>query len=192
MRFPKDAITAAAFSFELARGVPHGPYEVSEIQTHGLDGIDPELLARELRYLIIAEHKSDSGDRQQAYWALGKKRDSILIPFFRDQLRLELTRDMIAVYQIMIALQDMDEPTFGSDRSGYSIDDYELNRRDAESYLEGVSPSPNDANLTFIEGRTKHWRQPPGPPSPPCFPQPKPAITSPRSPPPRKLAQIRR
>ena len=146
MRFPEDAIPAAAFIFEMARGVPHGPFEVSEVQKHGLDGIDPELLSRELRHLITAEYKSDSRDRQQAYWALGKKRDSGLIPFFRDQLRLELRRDMIAAYQIMIALQDIDEPTFGSDRSGYSFDDYELNRRDAENYLEGISLSQNNAH----------------------------------------------
>lgn len=146
MCFPDDAILATAFFFELARGVPLGQYEVSEIQKHGLNSIDPELLARKLRHLITTEHKGDSKDRQQAYWALGKKRDSGLISFFRDQLRLELGRDMIATYQIMIALQDIGEPTFGSDRSGYSFDDYELNRRDAESYLEGVSVSHNHAD----------------------------------------------
>lgn len=146
MRFPEDAIPAAAFFFELARGAPHGPYEVSEILKHGLEGIDPELLERELRYLITAEHKSDSRDRQQAYWALGKKRDSRLIPFFRDQLRLELRRDMIAAYLIMVALQDIDEPTFGADPGGYSFDDYELNRRDAENYLAGISLSQNNAD----------------------------------------------
>ena len=146
MRFPEDAIPAAAFLFELARGVPLGPHEISEIQRHGLDGVDPELVERELRYLITAEHKSDSRDRQQSYWALGKKQDSGLVPFFRDQLRLELRRDMIAAYQIMIALQDVGEPAFGSDRSGYSFDDYELNRRDAENYLEGISLSQNNVD----------------------------------------------
>ena len=137
MRCPGDAILAVGFFFELAGGVPHEPYEMSEIQKHGLDGLDPERIARELRDLITAEHKNDNRDRQQAYWALGKKRDRGLIPFFCDQLRLELRRDMIAAYQIMIALQDIGEPIFGSDRSGYSFDDHELNRRDAESYLEG-------------------------------------------------------
>lgn len=124
----------------------HGPFEAGEIKRHGLDGIDPELLTRELRYWIAAQHRSDSRSRQQAYWALGKKRDGRLIPFFRDQLRLELRRDMIAVFQIMIALQDIDEPMFPSDRSGYSSDDYEMNRRDAESYLEGLTCSANNEN----------------------------------------------
>lgn len=146
MSFPEDAIPAAAFLFEQTRGVLQGPFEAGEIQRHGLVGIDPELLTRELRYLIAAEHKSDGEGRQQAYWALGKKRDGRLIPFFRDQLRLELRRDMIAVFQIMIALQDIDEPMFTSDRSGYSADDFELNRQDAESYLEGLTRSASDEN----------------------------------------------
>jgi hypothetical protein len=74
MSFPEDAIPAAAFLFEQARGVVHRPFEAGEIQRHGLDGIDPELLTRELRYLIAAEHRSDSekpstgilGTRQEA------------------------------------------------------------------------------------------------------------------------------
>ncbi len=46
----------------------------------------------------------------------------------------------------MIALQDVGEPAFGSDRSGYSFDDYELNRRDAQNYLEGISLSQNNVD----------------------------------------------
>jgi hypothetical protein len=68
------------------------------IQEHGFHDLDPELLAQELKRLITAEHKSDSRDRQQAYWALGKKRDPALLPFFRKQLRLELRRDMAAAH----------------------------------------------------------------------------------------------
>jgi hypothetical protein len=53
-------------------------------------------------------------------------------------------RDMIAVFQIMIALKDINEPMFPSDRIAYSSDDFEMNRRDAESYLDGVTRSAND------------------------------------------------
>lgn len=146
MRIPENAIPAAAFLFESLRGVPLGPYELGEIEACGFYGIDPELVARELRYLITAEYKGDSRDRQQAYWALGKKLDHDLIPFFRDQLRLEVRRDMIAAYQIMIALQDIDEATFDPSRSGYSLDEYELNRQDAERYLETVDPTQRHAH----------------------------------------------
>ena len=51
---------------------------------------------------------------------------------------------MIAVFQIMIALKDINEPMFPSDRIAYSSDDFEMNRRDAESYLDGVTRSAND------------------------------------------------
>jgi hypothetical protein len=138
MRFPEDAIPAAAFLFESHRGLSLGPHEVAAIQQSGLEATDPETLAHELKRMIAAENKADSRDRQQAYWALGKKRDPSLIPFFRDRLSLELRRDMIAVYQIMIALEDLDEPIFTQERSGRAMDDYELNRRDAERYLAHV------------------------------------------------------
>ena len=139
MRISEDAILAAAFRFESHRGLPLGPKENATIQKHGFQDLDPELLARELKHLITAEHKSDSRDRQQAYWALGKKRDPALLSFFRKQLRIELRRDMAATYQIMIALEDLDEPVFAPYHSGRALDDYELNRQDAERYLELVA-----------------------------------------------------
>jgi len=141
MRIPESAIPVAAFIFESLKGVSLGTYELGEIDASGIGDVDPELLARELRYLITKEHKGDSRDRQQAYWALGKKQDPDLIPFFREQLRLEVRRDMIAAYQIMIALQDIGETTFHTDRSSYSYDEYELNRLDAQRYIDGLDSS---------------------------------------------------
>ena len=138
MRLPDSAIPAIAFRFEALHGRHHGPDELAEINQHGLGEIDPEFLARELCHLIHSESKADSRDRQQAYWALGKKLDAELLPFFREQLRLELRRDMFSVHQILIALDDLGEHPYGSDRTGYGSNDYELNRRDAEAYLQRV------------------------------------------------------
>ena len=135
MRRPEFAIPAIAFRFEELRGTSLGHHEVSEIRKHGLQDMDPELLSRELRNLIDSESKSDSRDRCEAYWALGKKRDHSLLPYLRLKLQLELWRDMFAVHQILIALDDLGEQPFGSDRSGCSCHDYDLNRRDAEAYL---------------------------------------------------------
>lgn len=145
MRIPESSITAAAFLFESLRGATLRSHELGEIRKAGLDDVDPELLARELKSLIASEHKGDSRDRQQAYWALGKKLDHVLIPFYQAQLRLELRRDMFAVYQIMIALQDLDESIFDPHRSGYSCHDYELNRLDAERYLNAVDHGEENA-----------------------------------------------
>lgn len=138
MRLPESAIPAIAFRFEGLHGRQISPHELAEIREHDIEDVDPELLARELRHLIDSESKADGRDRGQAYWALGKKLDRALLPFFREKLRLELSRDMFAAYQILIALDDLGEQPFGSDRSGYSIHDYDLNRRDAEAYLRRV------------------------------------------------------
>ena len=136
MRLPESAIPAIAFRFEGLRGRQISPHELAEIREHDIEDVDPELLARELRHLIDSESKADGRDRGQAYWALGKKLDHALLPYFREKLRLELRRDMFAVYQILIALDDLGEEPFGSDRSGYNCHDYDLNRRDAEAYLD--------------------------------------------------------
>lgn len=136
MRLPESAIPAIAFRFEELRGQQLGAHEAAEITQHGLQDIDSELLSRELRHLIDSESKSDMRDRGQAYWALGKKQDHALLPYFRSKLELELRRDMFAVHQILIALDDLGEHPFGSDRNCYGCNDYELNRRDAETYLQ--------------------------------------------------------
>jgi hypothetical protein len=115
---------------------------MAEIREHAIEDVDPELLARELRSLIDSESMADGRDRAQAYWALGKKLDRTLLPFFREKLRLELCRDRFAAYQILIALDDLGEQPFGSDRSGYGCHDYDLNRRDAEAYLDRVGSPP--------------------------------------------------
>jgi len=66
--------------------------------------------------------------------------DRELLPFFREQLGIEMQRDLEATYQIMIALDNLDEPIFSAERNGsYSILDHELNRQDAEFYFRKLS-----------------------------------------------------
>lgn len=136
MRLPESAIPAIALRFEELRGRRLDALDMSEIIAHGLQESNPELLSRELRHLIDSESKSDLRDRGLAYWALGKKQDQALLPYFRSKLSLELRRDMFAVHQILIALDDLGERPFGSDRSCYGCHDDELNRSDAEAYLQ--------------------------------------------------------
>ena len=143
--FSESALPAAAFFFESLGGALLGDYELREIRTCRLEGMDPEELARSLMEWIAAQPLDFPDGRGTAYWALGKKRDKALIPYFRDQLRLELTRDMNAAYQILIALDDVDEPSFDPARGGYSSNEEELNRRDAERYLEAIGRSDSRA-----------------------------------------------
>ena len=83
----------------------------------------------------------DEGSRAVAYWALSKRYDKALIPDFKNWLKIELaSKDKTAVYQILIALDNVDEPVFGKDRDGgYAAHETTLNIRDAENYLKKVT-----------------------------------------------------
>jgi len=57
--------------------------------------------------------------RATAYWALGKRYNNNLIPKFKAWLSQEvMSLEDEAVYQILIALDNIGEPAFGSDRDG--------------------------------------------------------------------------
>lgn len=136
MRFPDNAIAAVAFLFESKNGRKLSDFELSEIRRHELEDSDPNKLAAILKECAQNERSSDATYRQQIYWALSKKFDHKLIPFFRKRLSLELQRDMEAAYQIMIALDNLDEQVFSINRQDYVITEYKQNRLDAELYLK--------------------------------------------------------
>ncbi len=136
MRFPENAVAAVAFLFESENGRKLSEFELDEIRRHELEDSDPSKLAAILKKSVQNEKSSDTTYRQQIYWALGKKFDHKLIPFFRKRLSLEIQRDMEAAYQIMIALDNLDEPVFSEKREEYVITEYEQNKLDAELYLK--------------------------------------------------------
>lgn len=136
MHFTEDMISAAAFAFEAVYGHPHGDMEKSEINRHGFNGIETNVLCREFIRLIELEQDDATGSKRcAAYFALGKKLDPALLPFLQKQLRIEVQRDMETAYQIMIALDNLNEPVFNKDRSSYSSGEDELNLPDAMDYL---------------------------------------------------------
>jgi hypothetical protein len=139
MRIPTEAINAAAYVFEGANGNTLGEWQISEIDQYGLRNVDVTALATELVRIVEAETPDSKG---HAYWALGKKVDASLLPFFRKQLGLELGRDIEAVYQIMIALDNLDEPVFADGGTSHSSSDYERNRDCAQRYLAAL-PEPS-------------------------------------------------
>lgn len=137
MKIPGDAIGAVAYAFERANGNQLGEYEQSEIKFHNLDEYEPKVLADRLRAGIV---EGDADYRAQAYWALGKRFDRDLIPFFRERLAIEMRQDPEILFQLMIALDNLDETVFSEIRNGsYSILDGDLNRQDVESYLKKLS-----------------------------------------------------
>ena len=136
MRFPEKAINAAAYIFEKANGNKLAGFEVAEIDHYGLSEVHPELIVKELMIVVAEDHKTNSSYREKVYWALGKRFESKLIPFFRERLSLELQRNLIAVYQILIALDNLEESVFSLDRNGsVGMHEYDLNRKDAVDYL---------------------------------------------------------
>jgi hypothetical protein len=138
MQFSKELVMAAALVFEAANGRRLESCERSEIRDHGLTNVDASELSRALVDMIESDSEDVVGDRGAVYWALGKRFDQALLPFFRKQLGVELQRSMDAAYQIMIALDNLNEPIFAEERSSYSFDAYDLNRRDADRYLVSI------------------------------------------------------
>ncbi len=135
MRFPENAIAAVAFLFEANNGRKLSDLELDEVRHHELENSDPNKLADILKSCVQDDRSSDATYRQQIYWALGKKYDHNLLSFFRKRLSIELQRDMEAAYQIMIALDNLDEPVFSEQREDYAITEYQQNKADAEKYL---------------------------------------------------------
>lgn len=95
MKIPGDAIGAVACAFERAHGTFLGEYEESEIRFHGLDGHEPNVLADALQAGIL---EGDANYRAQSYWALGKRFDRELIPFFRKWLAAEMLEEPSIIY----------------------------------------------------------------------------------------------
>ena len=142
MRIPEEAIVAAADRFAREKGHPVDEFEASEIQRFGLDDCDLEQLATFLKQMIVEDDWSEEGFRASAYWALGKKYDAELLAFFRKQLAIEVQRDLGSTFQILIALDNLDEAVFSKSRNGqFSVLDEELNKLDAKAYLEASTSS---------------------------------------------------
>lgn len=137
MRFSEEAIPAAIYVFEKENGRELDRYEAGEVEKHGFETIDPQVLVRGLRGELENERNiPNSRYRNFCYFALGKRYDNDLLKFFRESLKKELMRDMESAYQIMIALDNLEEQIFT--RESVSNTDYDENRADAERYLTKV------------------------------------------------------
>ena len=137
--FPREALGAAAYRFDQANGTRIQLSEFDEILQHKLTGSDPDELANSIRESLLSD-AADDAYRQSAYWVLGKKLDEELIPFFNQRLRSELDAEKFeACYQIMTALDNLDIEIFAPGRGGGSVNERDLNRRDAEEYLGALT-----------------------------------------------------
>ena len=138
MKIETDQFDAISYIFETANGNNLGDYENGIIRASKLKEVPPEALVDAILECFQDAIPSDISYRISAYWALSKRFDKTLIPFFQDQLEFELTIEGVpAVFQLLIALDNLTEPVFNKDREGsYAGMDIELNIRDAISYLK--------------------------------------------------------
>ena len=138
MKLTNDQFEAVVFIFEKANGNLKTDYEDQMISESGLSDFEPVTLEKIIVDGLNNGIYNGSSDRISAYWALGKRFNGELIPVFRKWLKQELHfNESYAVYQLLIALGNMEEPAFNPDRDGSSAySETELNMRDAADYLK--------------------------------------------------------
>jgi hypothetical protein len=133
--FPKDKLVAAAYVFESANGNTLPPDELSHVNAAEVQNADPAHLANGIRGALEAASPPEAGYRAIAFWALGKRFDPSLRDFFRRHLAAEVNRDAQVAYQIMIALDNLDEPVWPAEQSSRSSAEDERNRAAALRYV---------------------------------------------------------
>ena len=138
MNISEDNIAAVGFIFEKEKGVSHGSYERQEIDSSGLSNTPPDDIANQIIKMLEKKTIDNESFRVSLYWALSKRNEFKLIPYYKKWLNDELEKESSnGVFQLLIALGNLGESVFGDDRNGsHSISDVELNFRDAKVYLE--------------------------------------------------------
>jgi len=135
MKISEDKLLAIALIFEQSNGNALNDNDAMLVKNSGLDHLQPNELEE-----VIASSIEDAEPeyRSKAYWVLGKRYNINLAPSFNKWLNIELNNNNAdLVYQILIALDNLELPAFGTDREGsYSVQERDLNLRDARLYLE--------------------------------------------------------
>lgn len=135
MKFSEENLLDIALIFEQANGNVLTDNDASLVNNSGLDHYKPE----ELEELVASSIEGAEPEfRGRAYWVLGKRFNKSLVPRFNKWLEMECkNQNSELVYQLLIALDNLELPVFCADRdSGYSVQESDLNLRDARSYLE--------------------------------------------------------
>lgn len=135
MKFSEENLLDISLIFEQANGNVLNDNDASLVMISGLDHYKPE----ELEELVAGSIDGAEPEyRSRAYWVLGKRFNKSLVPRFNEWLEIECkNQNADLVYQLLIALDNLELPVFGEDRGGgYSVQESDLNMRDAQSYLE--------------------------------------------------------
>ena len=129
-------LEAAAYIFEKANGNDTAREHEKLIKKSGLSNYNASYLERSILAGLNLGLYDDLESRAVAYWALSKRFNPDLIPYFRNWLSVELNVCQAGpLFQVMIALNNLEEPVFSKNRRVYSFEEIELNVRDARRYL---------------------------------------------------------
>ncbi|WP_369998805.1 hypothetical protein [Winogradskyella sp.] len=136
MKLTNEQFTEAGFIFEKAKGNTHSDYEKQIIAKSKLTKFKPT----ELEQIIVDGLNSgiykNEDERVSGYWSLSKIGNRNLIAEYRKWLRTELQNENgIAVFQILVGLDRLEEPAFNESRTGRGANEIALNFRDAKEYL---------------------------------------------------------
>ncbi|WP_298513314.1 hypothetical protein [uncultured Kordia sp.] len=136
MIFTSDQFVEIAFLFEKENGNTLGEYENNVIDASTLKNIPVDQLEASIIEGLKKNAYIVEKTRISAYWALSKRFNPDLIPHFKTWLQQELDAEKnIAIFQLMIALDRLNEPVFDATRTGVSFDEFDLNVKDAVKYL---------------------------------------------------------
>lgn len=136
MKLTIKQLTASAFIFEKANGNVHSDFEKKIITASNLLAYNP----KDLEQIIVDGLNSGiydtEKDRISSYWALSKIGNPKLISNFKTWLKMELDNKFeISIFQILVALDILEEPAFNDSRTGRGSTETELNIKDAHNYL---------------------------------------------------------
>jgi hypothetical protein len=141
MKLTSDQLEAAVYIFEREHGNTTPGWERRFTAQSGLSDLQPKEVEKIIVDGLNAGIYDSNPDRTIAYWALGKRFNRSLITDLRKWLWKELDLNAPdAVYQLLISLDNLDEPVFHPDRNGgYALHETELNLRDARNYLRSYT-----------------------------------------------------
>jgi hypothetical protein len=134
--FPESHLLAAVYLFERENGRTLDSGEAWELIEAEMNSSRPEEVAAWICQTIESSPAPNAQYRGTAFWVLGKRMDPELLDFFRRHLTLEVEQDMEVAYQIMIALDNLDEPVWPSRQGGVSVIDHTVNHAAARRYIE--------------------------------------------------------
>lgn len=136
MKLTFEQFTEAGFIFEKENGNSHSDYENQIISESELI----KFTTKEMEEIIVEGINTgtyeNEDERVNGYWSLSKIGNPNLIEKYKKWLLIELENaNSIAVFQLLICLDKLEQPAFHKKRNSRGVFEKVLNFRDAQEYL---------------------------------------------------------